>query len=239
MSKNKKSTAYDYEDESKSMFEAYAAPEPITENHKRYHQLLKDRSKKIVVCDGWAGTSKSISAVYFACQQVLNGEARGIVFVKNMDDLDGFLPGDIEDKYVPKVKQLLNYAECFMQCDYRTLLDRKKVIIQPLAYIQGTDYTGYIMIVDEAQLISPELMYSICSRGANRIFINGDRSPLQATAKHIKQNKDGLSFLMECMDGSKSFGKVVMDKEEDIVRDPYIKEIILTMQPKLEAFKSR
>lgn len=220
----------------KPHYDRYTKPIPITENHKKYHNLLKDKSKKIVVCDGWAGSSKTLSSVYYACQAILNKEAKGIVIVKDMRDLDGFLPGDIEDKYVPKAKQILTYIECFLQCNYKTLLDHKTVIIQPLAYIQGTDYTDYIMIVDEAQLISPELMYCICSRGALRIFINGDTSPMQSTAKHIKQGKDGLSFLLETMKKSSSFGIVTMNKEEDIVRDPYIKEIIINMQPKLDAF---
>ena len=99
------------------------------------------------------------------------------------------------------------------------------------------DYTDYIMVVDEAELITPEMMYCICSRGATRIFINGDTSPMQSTAKHIKQGKDGLSFLLQTMNKSSSFGMVTMDKKEDIVRDPYIREVIVNMQPKLEEFK--
>lgn len=221
----------------KPCYDKYTKPIPITDNHKRYHNLLKDKSKKVVICNGWAGSSKSISAVYYACQAVLSGTSKGIVFVKDMKDLDGFLPGDLYSKYIPKVKQLLSYAQCFLQCDYETLLQNETLVIQPLAYIQGTDYTNYIMIVDEAQLITPEFMYAICSRGADRIFINGDTSPMQSTAHHIKQGKDGLSFLLETMSKSKTLGVVTMDKEEDIVRDPYIKEIIINMQPKLEEFK--
>lgn len=69
------------------------------------------------------------------------------------------------------------------------------------------------------------------------MFNNGDTSPMQSTAQHIKQGKDGLSFLIETMSKSKTLGVVTMDKEEDIVRDSYIKEIIINMQPKLEEFK--
>ena len=236
MSKASKKKMEFYKEE-KPIYDKYKKPIPITENHKKYHNLLKDKSKKIVVCNGWAGSSKTLSAVYYACQAILNDEVKGIVIVKDMRDLDGFLPGDLEDKYIPKVKQLLTYIECFLQCNYRTLLEHKTIIIQPLAYIQGTDYTDYIMIVDEAQLISPELMYCICSRGASRIFINGDTSPMQSTARHIKQGKDGLSFLLETMNKSSSFGMVTMNSENDIVRDSYIKEIIVNMQPKLEQFK--
>lgn len=241
MAKTKKTkTNLDYDDcEQKPYYDRYEPPVPITENHKRYHQLLKSKDKKIVIADGYAGTSKSISALYYACNHVLNHEARGIVLVKEMSDDVGYLKGDLEDKYLPKVKQLLKYIECFMQCDYTTLLQNEVVIIQPLSYLQGMDYTGYVMVVDEAELITPEMMYCICSRGSYRIFINGDTSPLQANSKLAKAGQSGLSFLMECMQGSKTIGKVTMDSEDDIVRDPYIKEIIMTMQPKLEEFKLR
>ena len=241
MAKTKKSkVTLRYDDcEQKPYYDRYEPPAPITDNHKRYHQLLKSKDKKIVIADGYAGTSKSISALYYACNHVLNHEARGIVLVKEMSDDVGYLKGDLEDKYLPKVKQLLKYIECFMQCDYTTLLQNEVVIIQPLSYLQGMDYTGYVMVVDEAELITPEMMYCICSRGSYRIFINGDTSPLQANSKLAKAGQSGLSFLMECMHGSKTIGKVTMDSEDDIVRDPYIKEIIMTMQPKLEEFKLR
>jgi len=226
--------------DTKPSYDRYNKPIPITENHKRYHNLLKDDSKKIVVCDGWAGTGKSLSAMYYACNQVLNCKAKGIVIVKEMSDSEtGFLPGDIYDKYLPKVKQLLKYAECFLQCNYRTLLADETLIIQPLSYLQGMDYTDYIMVVDEAELISPEMMYCICSRGASRIFINGDTSPLQSNAKHIRQGKDGLSFLLDTMSKSNTIGIVSMNSEDDIVRDGYIKTVILNMQPALEEFKNK
>ena len=192
-----------------------------------------------MICDGWAGTGKSISAMYYACQSVLNRESKGIVIVKELLDSAGFLPGTEEDKWIPKVKQLLTYAECFLQCDYKSLLDCETIIIQPLTYLQGTDYTDYIMLVDEAELITPEMMYCICSRGANRIFINGDTSPLQANSKMVKNNKSGLQFLLECMEKSTSIGKITMNDESDIVRDGYIKDIILNMMPKLEDFKNK
>lgn len=238
-SKKNKSNADFTEYDFKPHYDDYEPPIPITENHKRYHNLLKDNSKKIVIADGYAGTSKSISAIYYACNHVLNQEAKGIVLVKEMSDDVGYLKGDLEEKYLPKVRQLLKYIECFLQCDYSTLLNKGVVVIQPLSYLQGMDYTGFIMCVDEAELITPEMMYCICSRGANRIFINGDTSPLQANNKLAKAGQSGLSFLMECMSGSKTIGKVTMDSPDDIVRDPYIKEVILTMQPKLEEFKNK
>ena len=221
-----------YED--KQSFDRYEKPSPVTEHHKRYHNMLKDKQKKIVVCDGYAGTGKTIAAMYYACQMVLNKEAKGIVLVKNMEDLEGFLKGSLEEKMMPKAIQLLKYAECFLQQDYSSLLDDKKIVLQPMSYIQGMDWTDYVMIVDECQLIDAKRMYSICTRGAVKLIINGDCSPAQCTATKVKEGKDGLSFLIKTMDKSKMFGVVSMDKEEDIVRADYIKDIIINMTEELE-----
>lgn len=201
--------------------------------------IMVDNPSNLYLTDNMIVTHNSVSSMYYGCQAILNNEVRGVVIVKDMHDSSGFIPGSVEEKFLPKVKQLLLYAECFLQCDYQTLLETGTVVIQPLAYLQGMDYTGYIMIVDEAELITPEMMYCICSRGATRIFINGDTNPMQSTARHIKQGKDGLSFLLQTMDKSSSLGMVTMNEKEDIVRDSYIREVIVNMQPKLEEFKKR
>ena len=87
MSKNKRLFITKNDFDAKPHYDKYTKPIPITKNHKKYHNLLKDKSKKIVVCNGWAGTSKTISAMYYACQAVLNEEVQGIVIVKDMEDL--------------------------------------------------------------------------------------------------------------------------------------------------------
>ena len=75
MSKQRKKSIKEHEQDYdfKPKFDRYDKPKPITENHRKYHNLLKDSSKKIVICNGYAGTSKSISSMYYACQSVLSG----------------------------------------------------------------------------------------------------------------------------------------------------------------------
>lgn len=36
----------------KPHYDKYAKPVPVTENHKKYHNLLKNENKKIIVCNG-------------------------------------------------------------------------------------------------------------------------------------------------------------------------------------------
>jgi len=223
--------------EEKPDYVRYDKPKPLTENHKRYHNLLKDKSKRIVCCSGYAGTSKSISAIYYACQAILNGESKGVCLIRPNEGVGkdiGFLPGSEQEKLFPKLKQLLTYMESFLNTDSKFLIDSKTVVVQSLYNLQGMDLTGYWLIVDESQLIDAQSMYCICTRGAEKIVLTGDVSPAQCVNKKIKTGKDGLSFLMQTMGHLPIVGVANMDKEEDIVRQDYMKQVIICMTEALE-----
>ena len=112
------------------------------------------------------------------------------------------------------------------------LIETGKVIIQSLYDLQGMDLTGSVLVVDEAQNINPKAMYCICTRGAEKTIINGDSCSAQVTAKQIKSGNDGISFLINTIGDLDCVG-IVEFTEEDIVRQDFIKDIILRMTPKL------
>lgn len=212
----------------------YAKPIAVTPNHKEYHKLLKDDEKKIVLVDGVAGTGKSITAVYYACQMMLKDKVRGIYFIRPNEGLGnsvGFLPGDLWEKLSPKLKQLIVYAEAFTGMDKSFLISSGKIVIQSLHDLQGMDLTGYVLVVDEAQNITPEAMYCICTRGAEKTVINGDSNPAQIVTKN--KHNDGISFLIDTISDLPEIGVVKMDID-DIVRKDFIKNIIIRMMPKLK-----
>jgi Predicted ATPase related to phosphate starvation-inducible protein PhoH len=219
----------------------YERPVAVTENHRKYHRYLKDKSKYIVVCDGYAGTSKSISAVYYAVQAVLRGEAKGIYLVRANEGIGkdiGYTKGTDIDKLMPILKQLTIYCSSFFNEPIESLIDSETVVLQSLYRLQGMDLTGYILIVDEAQLISPEAMYCILTRGAEKVILTGDCRPEQCVNRSLKKGKDGLSFLMHYLGGSPMVGIVNMNSEDDIVRKGYMKEIIMKLTGSLDEWRN-
>jgi predicted ribonuclease YlaK len=214
----------------------YLKPQAVTLNHKAYHGMLKDETKKIVVVDGVAGSGKSIAAVYYACELLRKDKVKSIIFIRPNEGIGndlGYLPGDLWDKLSPKLKQLIIYAECFTGVDRSFLISSGKIIIQSLYDLQGMDLTGSALVVDEAQNISPRAMYCICTRGAEKTIINGDSCPAQVTSKQIKSGNDGISFLIETIGDLSSVG-VVKFTADDIVRQGFIKDVILRMTPALK-----
>ena len=235
------SNANAFYEQPKPNYVRYDRPVPITENHRKYHNLLKDPNKNIVVCDGIAGTGKTCSAVYYAAQQVLRSKAEGIYFVRANEGIGkdiGYTKGSDFEKLLPILKQLCNYAESFFNDSIYNLVDSKQVILQSLHRLQGMDLTGYVLVVDEAQLITPEAMYCILTRGAEKIILIGDCKPEQCVNRAIKRGKDGLSYLMHYLGDLSSVGVANMDSEEDIVRKGYMKDIVRKLTGSLSEWNS-
>lgn len=211
----------------------YDKPVPITSNHRKYHNLLKDKSKQVVVCTGWAGVGKSCTSSYYASQALLDGYVDGVVLVRSLEGVGknpGAYPGSDVEKNEPKLRQLLRYISSFTNSDPEYLLLSQQVIICGLYDIQGMDFTNKYVLITEAQTLTPQEMYIVLTRGAKKIVLEGDTlAQGQCTNRSIKYGEDGLSFLFDKLDGLNFVGSVVMDNTDDIVRCDYIKEIIIRM----------
>lgn len=220
-------------------YQRYDKPTPITHNHKRYHNLCKDPSKKIVLCDGWAGSGKSLTAAYYAAEALKREKVKGIVIMRSLEGLGrnpGAYPGDAYEKNEPKLRQLINYICSFTRMSVESMLYTETLKIIGLYDLQGMDLTGHYMIVTECQTLTAEQMYSVCTRGAEKVILEGDTCHAQLTNHSIKYGKDGLSFLMDTIGDLDFVGRVRMDSEDDIVRQDYMKQIILRMMPALASF---
>lgn len=215
----------------------YAKPIAVTPNHKEYHKLLKDDEKKIVCCTGWAGTGKSIAAAYYGCVALNKGKCDGIVIIRSLEGVGknpGAYPGTDIEKNEPKLRQLMNYISNFTGSDIESLIRFDKLKICGLYDIQGIDLTNKYIIVTEAQTLSPEEMYVVVTRGGYKIVIEGDTlAKGQCTNKSIKFGNDGLSFLIETIGELDFVGRCYLDSTDDIVRESYIKDIIIRMTPKI------
>ncbi len=233
--------SYGNVEQEKPDYVRYDKPKPITENHRKYHNLCMNDRKRIVLCKGWAGTSKSITAAYFASQAVLDGRTTGITLVRSLEGVGkdpGAYPGDDYLKNFPKLRQLATYISSFLNDSIENLVREGVLNIVGLYDIQGQDFSNRWFIVTECQTLTPEQMYQVCTRGADKIILEGDTCPAQLTNRKIKPGEDGLSFLMNTIGDLDFVGKVSMDDEDDIVRKDYMKQVIVRMMPELEKLRN-
>lgn len=180
---------------------------------------------KLVTLQGVAGTGKTLLALAGALEMRRNFRqvylARPIVPLSNKDI--GFLPGDISAKLNPYMEPLYDNLKFIKnQFDERDkeyhqfdeLLEKEKLVIQPLAYIRGRSLSNIVFIVDEAQNLTPHEVKTIISRaGENtKIIFTGDI--YQIDTPYLDSQSNGLSYLIDKIKHHPIYAHVRLEKGE-------------------------
>ena len=117
---------------------------------------------------------------------------------------NGFLPGDMIEKVKPYMQSLydnINFLKSSCKngdkAKIEKLMESGKLLVEPLAYIRGRTYANTILIVDEAQNLSPLEVKTIVTRmGENsKIIFTGDI--YQIDDKYLDATNNGLTYLIE------------------------------------------
>ena len=188
------------------------------------HALLNPKVR-LVSLSGKAGTGKTLLALAGALEtrksfhQILM--ARPIVPLSNKDI--GFLPGDVKSKLDPYMQPLFDnlgvIQHQFAENDPKSstikdFLEAQKLVISPLSYIRGRSLVKVYFIVDEAQNLTPHEVKTIITRaGENtKIVFTGDI--YQIDHPYLDSQSNGLSYLIEKMQGQDIFAHVHLEKGE-------------------------
>jgi PhoH-like ATPase len=189
-----------------------------------FHAIMNP-DVKLVTLQGVAGTGKTLLALAGALEMRRNFKqvflARPIVPLSNKDI--GFLPGDISAKLNPYMEPLFDNLKFIKnQFDERDkeyhqfdeLLEKEKLLIQPLAYIRGRSLSNIIFIVDEAQNLTPHEVKTIISRaGENtKIIFTGDI--YQIDTPYLDSQSNGLSFLIDKIKHHPIYAHIRLEKGE-------------------------
>lgn len=152
-----------------------------SQKQKDFFDLCKDEEIKLLVCDGPAGTGKSLLALYAALKMVKAGQYDRIMYVRSpVDSSDGgigFLPGDLTDKIInymipldEKLNKLLDYN------DIKGIYEHGYIEYTINSFMRGRSIENTIVIVDEAQNNSMQEILTIFSRveETSKIIAIGD-----------------------------------------------------------------
>lgn len=182
-------------------------------------------SIRLVTLQGVAGTGKTLLALAGALEQRRLYKqiyvARPIVPLSNKDI--GYLPGDVNSKVHPYMEPLWDNLK-FIKNQFSEkskehtqiaeMLSAGKIEIIPLTYIRGRSLSNVIIIIDEAQNLSPHEIKTIITRaGENtKIIFTGDIH--QIDTPYLDSKSNGLSYIIEKLKGSSLFAHITLEKGE-------------------------
>ena len=192
-------------------------------------KLVKETEKKdMVFAIGPAGTGKTYTSVALAARALRDKEVKRIVLTRPAVEAGeslGFLPGDLKEKLDPYLQPLYDALRDMIPHEKLEGFMEKKVIeVAPLAFMRGRTLDDAFVILDEAQNTTHAQMKMFLTRmGMNAKFIiTGDPSQVDLP----KNQQSGLKEAMRILNGVKEIGFVHLT-EEDVVRHPVVRKIIL------------
>lgn len=190
--------------------------------------VYETEKKDMVFAIGPAGTGKTYTSVALAARALRDKEVKRIILTRPAVEAGeslGFLPGDLKEKLDPYLQPLYDaLRDMFPNEKLEGYIEKKVIEVAPLAFMRGRTLDEAFVILDEAQNTTHSQMKMFLTRmGMNAKFIiTGDPSQVDLPLRQ----KSGLKEAMRILRDVKEIGFVHLT-EEDVVRHPVVKKIIL------------
>lgn len=207
--------------------------EHLTEEQAAAKKVIN--SKTLTILNGRAGTGKTHLAVCYALEQlnlfkVKQSDIQRIVItratVMRRDHNNGFLPGDIQEKFNPWLQPIYDNMLQFLDHgkeDLDALMKDSTVEIVPLSFLQGRTFVNSIIIVDEAQNLDDfeiEMLFTRIGKGSKMVLCGDLR-------QRIIEGKSGLETLILTAERLTECAVVTLTVN---FRDPIVDKLLLTYE---------
>lgn len=145
-------------------------------------RLMQDKNTSIIFATGNAGTGKTFVTLATALQLQSDKKYSKIIYARNPvqvgEDM-GFLPGDVDDKYMPFMGPLTDNLENIARKEFEDQHSgaQKKALIMnrvndllnhievcPIAFLRGRSFEDAVVIVDEAQNLDLTALKTVLTR---------------------------------------------------------------------------
>ncbi|MFN2464503.1 MAG: PhoH family protein [Candidatus Dormibacteria bacterium] len=186
---------------------------------------LLNEEIRLVTLTGRAGTGKTLMALAAGLHSVLDTHSYRRLLVTRpvvpMGKDVGYLPGDKEEKLRPWMQPIYDNLEFLMSTMYKDqmvgdmvhrLQDKGLFEVEALTYIRGRSIPQQLIIVDEAQNLTPHEVKTIISRAGDgtKMVLTGD--PYQIDHPYLDFSSNGLCFAVEKFKDSPLAAHVTLTK---------------------------
>jgi PhoH-like ATPase len=194
-----------------------------------FELLLRD-SIQLVTLVGKAGTGKTLLALAAGVEKVANQQLYNQLLISRpvipMGKDIGYLPGEIKEKLTPWMQPLYDNLDLIFDTQsgvgkprqwrrgYEELMELNMLKIEPLTYIRGRTIPRQLLIVDEAQNLTPHEVKTILTRaGENtKIVLTGDIE--QIDNPYVDSSSNGLAYVVEKFKQETIAGHITLVKGE-------------------------
>jgi phosphate starvation-inducible PhoH-like protein len=198
------------------------------QKQKVFANLITD--KEIVLASGPAGVGKSYVAIARAIELLQNtsNQYNKIVIINPAVEAGenlGFIPGSVREKLDPYVAPSIDIIDKIVGSGKRIDLENAGIIeVGALGFIRGKTIDHTILVMEEAQNMSPNQMKTLLTRIglSTKFIISGD---LDQSDKYVNYKQSGLYDAIDKHGSLDEIG-VIEFNESEIVRNPLISRIL-------------
>ncbi len=223
----------------KSHYEAMGI-KPVNMEQEFAFDLLLNDDIALATLIGQAGTGKTLVALACGLQRVIGKKPlyEKLLVARPIMPLGkdiGYLPGTKDQKLNYWMQPIFDNLAFIMQQDTDNdgyddekpskgshkakskidyLLDSGLIEIEAITYIRGRSIPNQIIIIDEAQNLTPHEVKTIVSRvgTGTKIILTGD--PEQIDNPYLDANSNGLSFIADQLKNHSITGHILLSKSE-------------------------
>jgi PhoH-like ATPase len=201
--------------------------------------LLMDPDCDFITLTGTAGTGKTLMTLAAALSQVLDERRYTEIIVTRVtvpvgEDI-GFLPGNEEEKMSPWMGALDDNLEVLARGDTSAGewgraatndLVRSKIKIKSLNFMRGRTFLNKIVIIDEAQNLTPKQMKTLITRAGpgTKIICLGNLA--QIDTPYLTEGSSGLTFAVDRFKGWPHAGHITLARGERSRLADYASEVL-------------
>ena len=195
--------------------------------------LLLDDDIKLVTLLGSAGTGKTLLALAAGMTEVFTEKRYDKLLVARpimpMGRDIGYLPGDKDEKLGAWMQPIFDNLTYLLSTRgggsqhaesqtpehrIKDIMSSGQLVLEPLTYIRGRSIPHQVIIVDEAQNLTPHEVKTIVSRvgEGTKIILTGDVG--QIDNPYLDSSSNGLSYMVERLKGQPVVGHMTLTRSE-------------------------
>ena len=198
---------------------------PLTKGHQFYAKAIQ--SNIITACIGPWGCSKTWTPCALGSEMLKTDRIKKLILTRPLKTCGpdmGFFPGDYKEKSLPYMRSMLDVLGAFLtKKELDEYQKRNMLEIIPLELLEGLSFNDAMLVADEMNPAEEIQILTLLTRiGKNcKLVMIGN-----SNHKKFPLCQSPLNDIIEKLCGMDNFQLVCLT-EEDIVRSPIVKEIIL------------